>query len=532
MTIVSLPFFILVAATVLCYYIVPKKYRWLVLLAASGLFYWFNSGILLLVLVTTSLVTFLIGLWIAKIQEAQQKHLDDHPDLSREEKKKEKEAAKKRTKRVLLLGILLVLGALLVLKYANFFIDNFNSLAAAVHAEGTLPRLNLLLPLGISFYTLQAIAYMTDVYRGKQKADRDPVRFLLFMSFFPQIVQGPIPRYGQLASQLYEGHEFDYKKLTFGVQLMLWGLMKKIVLADRLAMPANQLFGHYENYNGPILFVGSLLYGLQVYCDFSGGMDIARGVAQMLGIDLEKNFDQPYFASSIEDFWRRWHMTMGSWMKDYVFYPLSLSKTFTNLGRKSRKVFGTFVGKRLPSFLAMFIVYFLVGFWHGPNWKYVAFGLWNGLFIMFGILMENVYKKAREKCGIDEGSISWRVFRMVRTLFVVTLGRYFSRADDFTSAVQMLKRTFINWWDLSFLTEGKLLNMGLNNANWYLLLAMILLLFFVDLQHERGISFREVIARQSLIFRWGIYIGTVLFLLIFGLYGPAYDAAAFIYGQF
>ncbi len=532
MAIVSLPFFILVAATVLCYYMVPKGLRWIVLLLASCLFYWFNSGILLLVLLLTSLLTFLIGLWIQKINDSYQRNLTQNPNLNREEKKKLKDDTKKQSKTVLLLGILPVLGALLVLKYSNFFVDNLNHFFTLFHREEALPRLNLLLPLGISFYTLQAIAYMTDIYRGKLNADKNPIKFFLFMSFFPQIIQGPIPRHSRLAGQLYEGHDFDYKELTFGVQLMLWGIMKKIVLADRLAIPVNRLFDNYLEYSGPILFLASLLYGLQVYADFSGGMDIARGIAQMLGIDLEINFSQPYFASSIEDFWRRWHMTMGSWMKDYVFYPLSLSKFFTNLGRKSRKIFGTFIGKRLPSFLAMFIVYFLVGFWHGPNWKYVVFGLWNGFFIMFGILLENVYKKSRAKLEIDEGSISWRIFRMVRTLVVVTFGRYFSRADDLSTAVMMLKRTFQKWWDLSFLTEGKLLTLGLNNANWYLLLMMILLLFFVDHFHERGISFRETLSHQSLIFRWGIYIAAVLFLLIFGLYGPAYDAAAFIYGQF
>ena len=532
MSIVTLGFLLFVAAVVLLYYIIPNKYRWCVLLAGSYFFYWMNSQWLLLVLFATSLVTYLFGLLLQREHNRNQAYLKAHAELNREEKKAVKEKQKKKNRWILSAGIILVLGALLFLKYFNFFGENLNKLFSSVGTGWVVPHLDLLLPLGISFYTLQAISYMVDIYRGKVKADRNPAKFLLFMSFFPQIVQGPIPRHHQLANQLYEGHSLDYDHLRFGAQLVLWGFIKKLVIAERLAIPVNYLFNHYTEYTGPVLFFAVALYGLQVYTDFSGGMDIARGVAQMLGIDLELNFKQPYYSTSIEDFWRRWHITMGSWMKDYIFYPLSLSKAFTFLSRKTRKVLGQFVGKRLPTFLAMFIVYFCVGFWHGASWKYIAYGIWNGCFIMSGILLEGVYEKGREICRINENMVTWRAFRIIRTFIIVSFGRFFSRASDLTTALDMFGRTFINWRNITFLTNGTLLKTGLNDANWVILALFVVLLFYIDSKHEKGISFRTVLARQPLVFRWAIYIIAVLSILIFGIYGPEYDAASFIYGNF
>ncbi|MBQ6523642.1 MAG: MBOAT family protein, partial [Atopobiaceae bacterium] len=221
-------------------------------------------------------------------------------------KREKKQATKRASRRVLTLGILVDLAPLLIMKYSGFFATSVNAVIARLGSGTRLPALNLLLPLGISFYTLQAIAYLVDIYRGKVQADRNPAKFMLFMSFFPQIVQGPIPRHSQLAHQLYEGHDFDYDRLCKGVQLMVWGLFKKLVVGERIAIAVDYLFANYQSYTGLIVFMGVAMYGIQVYADFSGGMDIVRGVSQMLGIELELNFNQPYFSSSVEEFWRRW----------------------------------------------------------------------------------------------------------------------------------------------------------------------------------------------------------------------------------
>ena len=527
MAFVSFKFLFFVVAVTLVYFLTPKRFRWLVLLAASYGFYWLNSRVLILVLFGTTLVTFLFGLWL----DRNRRRIKTPPaELGKEEKKAYKEAVKKRGKRILTLGILADLGVLLFLKYYNFFGANAN--AALGRFGVNLPVLHLLLPLGISFYTLQALAYLIDVNRGKIEADRNLLRFMLFLSFFPQIVQGPIARHSQLAEQLYTGHDFDYRRLCFGAQLMLWGGMKKLILADRIAIPAAYLFDHYTQFHGPAVFFAAALYGLQVYADFSGGMDIARGIAQIFGIELELNFRQPYFSHSIEEFWRRWHITLGSWMRDYIFYPLSLSKGFSKLGKQSRRVFGAFVGNRLPAFLSMFIVYFLVGFWHGAEWKYIAYGVWNGVIIMSSLLLPNVYAGMRSFLRIDENSWSWQGFQILRSFYLCSLGRLFSRAGDVRAAWAMMRSTFDRWYDLSFLVDGTLKRTGLNTAGWFVCLAAAVVLFGVDVLHEKDVRIRECIAEQNVLFRWAIYLLAIVLLAVFGMYGPMIDASSFIYEQF
>ena len=531
MSLVSLQFMIFLAVLFLVYFLVPLKHRWMVLLIGSYAFYLINAGWRVVFLLASTGITYASGLVMQRIYKSGAEAFSGR-ELSRKEKKELKQQLKKRAKRIMLLGVLLNLGILLVLKYSNFFRNTFNIVAGRTGIPVTLPMLNLLLPLGISFYTLQSISYLVDIYREKISADGSFLKFGLFMSFFPQIVQGPIPRYSRLADQLYEGHTFDYERFTRGIQLILWGMMKKMIIADRLAVPVSELFDHYTNYNGGMLFLAAALYGMQVYTDFSGGMDIARGISQVLGIGLDLNFRQPYFSTSVEDFWRRWHITLGSWMKDYVFYPLSLSKLFVSISKKSRKVLGQFVGKRLPSFLAMFIVYFLVGFWHGPNWKYIAYGVWNGIFIVMGILLENVYAKARGICRIREDAFSWKVFQICRTFVIFSIGRFFSRADGFMVALKMIRRMMSGFNNLAFFVDGSLQNLGLDTDNWILILVALLILLLVGLLHEQGYEIRNEIAGQPLVFRWAIYVGAVAVLLVFGVYGPAYSSASFIYGAF
>lgn len=472
--------------------------------------------------------TYGIGIWIGKIYNQGKDLYIKNPDLSKDEKKIVKNNTKRNAKMVLILGISVDLGILLYLKYANFFLDNLHIFFRKVDYQ----KLNLFLPLGISFYTLQAIGYLFDVFRKKYPAERNPIRFLLFMSWFPQIIQGPIARYDQIADQLYKGHSFDFQRLGYGIQLMLWGWFKKLVIADRIALVVPNIIGKPGIHQGLIIFFAFALYGIQVYTDFSGGMDIARGFSQVIGIELKLNFNQPYFSRSIEEFWRRWHITLGSWMRDYVFYPLSLSKTFGNIGKKARKIFGINIGKKVPSFLSMFIVYFLVGFWHGSSYKYIAYGLWNSIFIMSSIMLTGVYEKTRNLLGFSQESFTYRVFQIFRTFIIVTLGRYFSGAATFKDAIRFYNNTFINWQDLSFILDGTLKNLGLDTANWFLLAAALLFLLLTDFLHERGYHIRESISKQHILFRWIIYAAAILAILIFGIYGPNYNAAAFIYAQF
>ena len=500
-------------------------------MAASYIFFFINSQYLVLVLFAETLVTFFTGLAIEKhvVREKDTiKNLEE--PYSKEYVRSIQSKGKKYRKQIMMRGVLIVLLTLLFLKYYNFFLKIINP--AAEKLSFSIPTLHLLLPIGISFYSLQAIAYMVDVYRGKIHADTNLLKFMLFMSYFPQIVQGPIPRYKQLANQLYESHDFDLQRFYYGVQLILWGFLKKLVIADRIAIAANEIFNNPGSYHGLIVFFGAACYGLQVYADFSGGMDIARGFSQIIGIELELNFTQPYFAVSVEDFWRRWHITLGSFMRDYVFYPLSLSKCFANLGKKSRKIFGNTIGKKIPSFIAMFIVYFLVGFWHGPEWKYVAYGIWNGFFIAGGILLTEPFAKLKRLLHIDETLFSWRLFQIVRTFIIVSFGRIFSRAASLKTAVGMFHSFTKDWYLTGFIFDGTLNKLGLSTGDWFLLIFMIQLLILVAYFNEKGFFIRGWIEKQGIVFEVFLFTAAFFCVLILGIYGIGYDTSSFIYASF
>ena len=514
------------AVVALLYFAMPKRSRWVVLLVASYVFFFLNSEYLIAVLFGQTLATFLVGRWMSRISDK----FAQPADAPAAEKKEAKASAKKAKKRALLVGIVVNIGTWLFLKYYNFFADNANVLLSLLGVE--LPSLGLLVPVGLSFYTLQAVAYLVDVQRGKAEADTSLPKFMLFMSYFPQILQGPIPRYNDLAHQLYEGHSFNYKNLCFGAQLILWGFIKKLVIADRLAVPVGQVFDNYLYYDGLMVFLAAAGYGLQVYTDFSGGIDIARGFSQMLGIDMAQNFNQPYFAKSIEEFWRRWHMTLGGWTRDYIFYPLSLSKRFSKIGKASRKVFGASVGKKIPPFLAMFTVFLFIGFWHGAEWRFIIYGVFNGFFITLAILLDDKYEAWKAKLHIDNDSAAWRFFQMFRTFILCSFFRFFSRSKSVSQSFAMMGSVSVGFFDWSFITDGQLLNLGLDTQNWVVLLIAIGVLLAVDIIHERGISIREEIAKQGIVARWIIYLVAFTIPLIFGIYGSGYDSSAFIYQQF
>ncbi|MDY3250084.1 MAG: MBOAT family O-acyltransferase [Candidatus Choladocola sp.] len=532
MSLVSLQFFLFFPCVFLLYFLMPLKKRWVVLLVGSYVFYMANSVKLTLFLLVTSLTTFYAARRLDALNEETSEYLAEHKaELDRDAKKEYKAVQTGRKKRVLLAAVICNIGILCVLKYTDFIFRSLEQAVKFFGGEWHLPGISWLLPLGISFYTFQAVGYVIDVYRGKYRADRSLPQYMLFVSFFPQMIQGPISRHDQLAPQLYEGHRFDYTRVAMGFQLILWGMIKKIVLADRLALAAGEIFDNYLNYAGLTMFVGAAIYGLQVYADFSGGMDMVRGIGQIFGIEMALNFERPYFAGSLAEFWRRWHITLGAWMRDYVFYPVSLSKRFSRLGKKTKKWFGNQTGKMIPTFLAMFLTFMLVGIWHGAAWKYVAYGFWNAVIISSSILLEPLYQKMAEKCHIDVTSGGWRVFQMVRTFFLCSLGRMFSRGLSLRAALVMMK-SFFTVWNPQVLTDGTFLKMGLTVRDWILVFVLLLVLLIVGVFQERGIKIRESVAKYPLAVRWTVYIGAFLLLLLFGMYGPGYSSAEFVYQQF
>lgn len=524
MAFTSFYFLVFVVAVVCAYYVIPKDYRWVVLLAASYIFYMISSPSTFVFLLLTTYVTFYGGKLLGKANAEHKAYLAEHKEtMSRDDKKALKAQVQKKKRRVVLAILLINFGVLAFVKYFRYYIGLITEVI------GVEIDLGILIPLGISFYTFQSAAYILDLYRNKIEADSSLPKFALFMSFFPQIVQGPIARYDQLAGQLYEGHDFQYTNLTHGAQLMLWGFFKKLVIADRVSILVTQVFDNYTDYSGGIVLLALLFYTIQIYADFSGGIDIARGVAQCMGIEMGHNFMRPYFSDSLSEFWRRWHMSLSFWCRDYIFYTIAMSKFFGKLGKKLRAVLGDRVGKLFPVIIAQMATFITIGLWHGAEFKYIAYGLYNGFIIVISLLLEPYFKKALKALKISDENKAWKVFRIIRTFCIVTWGRMFPKAASFGVAMAMYVSIFRS---SAVPFSEQVLTLGLNSMDFLVVLMGCIVWFFISWHQEKGIKIRETLDQKPLIVRWIVYLLGFAAVLIVGIYGPGYDASAFIYRGF
>ena len=536
MSFTSFNFLVFLAAVIVVYYLVPKKYQWCVLLVASYGFY-LSTGIdHVFYIIGTTLFTYGAGRWMQRIRDDFQTHLDTlGSDVTKEEKREMKKAVSAKVRRIQVAAVVVNLGVLICLKCLNFFIGNINNVLAFFTWDASIPMVNILVPLGLSYYTFNSVGYLVDVGRGKISAEKNLGKFALFVSFFPSIVQGPLFRYGDVGTQLQQEHKLEYNNLKFGAQLILWGFFKKLMIADRVASVAMTVFAPgFVDYTGSHVFVGVLAYSFQIYCDFSGGTDITRGVAQMMGINLPMNFERPFFATSMADFWRRWHMSLGAWMREFVFYPIMLSKGVTSLSKKFRKRWGAYAGKMVPSVAAPMVVFTLIGIWHGLTWQYITNGLYNALLISSSVALAPVYQKMTEKLHIKTESFGFRLFQMLRTFVLLCFSRIIVKAPSLGDALKMIKSLFTGW-DMNFLLgrDGKIFtDYGITERDLLVLVFSIGLLFIVGVLQERGMKIRETLSKQHLVIRWGIILTLLLLIFVFGIYGPNYDARSFIYGGF
>ncbi|MCE5257640.1 MAG: MBOAT family protein [Chloroflexi bacterium] len=528
----SFAFILFLAIVVTVYYVTPKRWQWVILLVASYVFYLFAGARFVPYLVFTTLTTYGAAIRLDRINKQYNAQLQSPAhELPREDRKVLKIAAERRKKRVLTLVLLLNFGLLAFVKYFNFIGDNINALLADLGAGAAAPQLGLLLPLGISFYTFQSMGYIIDVYRGKYEPERNPAKLALFISFFPQMVQGPIGRYDALAPQLAAPHSFDYERAKQGIQLIIWGYFKKLVIADRAAIFVDQVITYYTAYTGLYIPIAIILYAVQIYTDFSGGIDIATGAAQILGIDLAANFRRPYFAQTIAEYWRRWHITLGAWMRDYLYYPLALSKGLARIGKWLRKKVNNRFGVLFPALMAEAVVFLVIGIWHGPAWKYIAYGIYYGLLIVLGMLLQPLSEKATAALHIKTDCFSWRLWRVLRTFALTCFGRYLTRAPNLGDSYQMMKLT-VTEFNPGILLDGSLYTLGLDAKNIRLLFAAILVLLVVSILQEKGYHIREKLQEQNLVFQWAIMLAGIFAVLIFGTYGSGYDATKFIYELF
>lgn len=514
----------------LMYYLVPKKCQWPLLLAASYIFYFMAGADYLIYIFATTVTVYFAARRIERNLDGQKLWLKEHKaELSKEEKKAYKESRKRGRLRWLIFCILLNIGILAAVKYADFFISNVNGILTALGRREQLSFWSLAAPMGISFYTFQALGYLIDVYRGTILAEKNLLKFALFVSFFPQLVQGPISRFGDLAQSLFAEHSFDGRTVSYGLQRILWGYFKKMVIADRILAGVRTIVGDGGTYQGAYVFVGMLFYTLELYADFTGGIDITIGIAQTMGITVQENFNRPYFSKSLKEYWRRWHISMCSWFRDYIFYPLSISGPMQKFTKFSRRHFGEAVGKRLPVYVSSFAVWFATGVWHGASWNFIVWGLGNFAVLMISEELEPLYGKFHKRFPFSESGV-YRLFQIGRTFLLVCVLNLFdcyaSLADTFHAFASMV--TVPNW---HILWDGSLMELGLTGLDYGILGAGVIALLAVSLLQRRG-GVRDRIARRAYPVRFVIWYGLFLIVLLMGAYGIGYDASQFIYNQF
>lgn len=512
MSILSIKFLAFFCILILGYYLVPARFRWLVLLMGSYIFYAMNHWKWLFLILFTTAQTFcaarLLGEFNRRIKE------DIRQIADKEERKQAKDRLIKKKKWVVAITLLLNFGILFFFKTAYLWSE-----------------MSLLLPLGISFYTFQTTGYLIDVYRSKYEPEKNLLRYALFAAYFPQIIQGPINRFDKLMPQLTAERRFEWRRIKLGLWLFLWGMFKKVVISDRAAIFVSAVLGdELQNVQGSIILAAIFLFNLQLYTDFSGGIDMVQGISQMLGIELAENFRRPFFSRTLGEYWKRWHMSLGAWIQDYVFYPIAMSKSFAKLGKNAKKIFGNHVGKMLPGAITSVITFILIGLWHDVTWCYVCYGLWHGILTGLSNLCAPVLQKINTGLEIRTECMSFRWFQRFRTWMIVSIGEAFTLVGTM-GAVGVLFKQIIT----EFKYYALILNIteyGLDAKDLCVLFCATLILIFISMKQETGVRIREALERQNICFQWMMVVGIVLVTAVFGVYGSGYDAAAFIYGGF
>ena len=526
----SYEFLVFLAAVFLLYYLLPRRTQWVTLLCASYLFYALAGVKYLAFIAFTTVSSFAIARLMGRVSEREKKYLADMADsLSKDEKKAYKSAQKKKRFSILCVGLILNFGVLAVLKYTAFAVVNLNSWLHAFGSALTLTIPSLLLPLGISFYTFQTMGYLIDVYRAKAEPQRNIFKFALFVSFFPQLIQGPISRFGDLGAQLTEPHRFERKNFTYGMQRVLWGYFKKLVIADRVLVAINTMIESPEEYRGFYVFALIILYSVQIYADFTGGIDITIGIAEALGIRLTENFDRPFSSKSTKEYWNRWHITMGSWFTDYVFYPLSICRPMTWISKKSRSLLGKNIGKRVPVYLATIITWFLTGLWHGAGWNFIVWGLLNCLVILVSRELEPLYAKFEARFPRLHASSVYGAFMCVRTFLLMGLIRSLDCYRDVPLTFRMWG-SMLTTFNIGEALGGGISSLGLGLADYIIILCGCAIMFAVS-RASKERSVRERLYDRPIL-SWTLFGLLFILIIMFGAYSVGYDASQFIYNQF
>lgn len=506
MSIVSLRFFLFLAAAVAAYYLVPLRARWAVLLLGSAVFIIIGSSWQLYIVFLAQVLLAYGGALLGR---------------------------KYQQKWICRAVVALEIAALALMKENSFFIINARYALLLLGRPREIPYLDLAVPLAMSYYTLMLVSYVLDVHWGKTEPEKNPLKLVLYAGFFPQMVAGPIARYEETGERLCEGHRFDYDQFCFGIQRFLWGLFKKLVIAERLNIIVGTIYGGglggTWTPTGSYVLIGALAYIFQVYTDFSGGMDIALGAAQMFGVVLPENFRTPFYSTSMSELWRRWHITLGLWLRDYIMYPFLRARPGTRIRVFCQKHWGKKAAKTIPSYIGTLLVWLYCGFWHGGSYKWIFWGLMTFAVIVGGMILQPLFDKLKALLRVNTEAASWTLFGRLRTLLLFVAVCSVQPADSFLNALKMWKNAFVfNPW---VFVDGSLYTLGLDRIDFWIMIFGLLVLFVVSKYQQRG-SVREIIAKQNLAFRWLLWLALFMVVLLFGMYGESYQPADFIYGGF
>ena len=467
------------------YYLIKPKFRWILLLIASYYFYMSWNPIYILLILFSTVVDYGVTVFM------------------------ERTASQFRKKLLLAVSLFANLGLLFTFKYLNFFNSIVADSLTAFGYEYSYSPLNILLPVGISFYTFQTLSYTIDVYRGNQTAQHHFGKFALYVSFFPQLVAGPIERSTHLMPQFDQTFNFDYKRITDGLKLMFWGLFKKVVIADRLAIIVNQIYNNPNEYDGFALLLGSVFFAFQIFCDFSGYSDVAIGVAKVFGFDLMQNFRIPYYSKNISEFWKRWHISLSTWFRDYVYIPLGGNKV-----------------KKPRWFFNLFITFFISGIWHGANWTFVAWGALHGFYLIAAILLAGLKNKINHLLFLDRNPFVFKLVQVLTTFILVDFAWIFFRANSMSDALLIIQKIGqINFVPSQWIES--LYTIGTDKTGLIVAVLSILIMEVVHL-FDRDESFINKLNRLSTPKRWALYYVFILYFLFFG----TFSQQDFIYFQF
>lgn len=524
----SVYLFLFIPAVLLCYQLTPRKKRWITLLFFNYIFFFILSKWRILYLAGATLVTWGAGCLLGrkKTQRA-----GEVSRLDGAEAKAARNKYQKEEKRLLTAGILLLLSVLLYLKYYNFFAENLNRLLEKTGIGASLSLKNLLLPIGISFYTLQAVGYLADVYWEKMPPERHLGKVALFLSFFPQIMEGPISLYQQTADDLWEGKPLTAKNLSRGSIRIIWGLFKKLVIADRLYVVVEELFQNYTAYHGAMIAFAAIAYTVQLYMEFSGCIDIIIGSGRLFGVIVPENFRQPFFSKNAAEFWRRWHITLGVWFKTYIFYPITVSSLMRKWNRFGKKHLNKYLKKAGASVLTLFPVWFCNGLWHGARWSYLFYGMYYFVILVAEVALEPVRDRAAAALRINKEATWYQTIRILKTWVIIFTGELFFRADTLTDGFRMFGRIFQGFVPAG-LPDGTLLSLGLDRADYLAVAAGCVVVAVVGVVKEKNLLGEKGLQGLGLPIRWALYLLLIFSVLIFGAYGIGYQQVDMIYAGF